>query len=117
LNTSKEYKDQNNSKGDEEAKSSRRRLSFGRRTLAQFTQIIEEEIERSKFSMENTRSCEDHRIQRSCRVDKGWLNPLHWCQGSTNTIDRGHFGLLDHFTNSQFVSLEVEDQTLEVAKF
>jgi hypothetical protein len=104
------------SKGDEEAKSSRRRLSFGGRTLARFTEILEEEIERSKFSMENTRSCEDRRIQRSCRVDKGWTNPLHWCQGSMKTIDHGQFGPPDHFANSGFVSLEVEDQTLGVAK-
>jgi hypothetical protein len=104
------------SKGDEEVKSSRRRLSFRGRTLARFTEILEEEIERSKFSMENSRSCEDRRIQRSCRVDKGWTNPLRWCQGSTRTIDRGQFGSSDHFANSGFMSLEVEDQTLGVAK-
>ena len=49
LNTSKEDKDQNTSKGDEEAKSSCRRLSFGGRTLAHFTEILEEEIEWLKF--------------------------------------------------------------------
>jgi hypothetical protein len=49
-------------------------------------------------------------------VDKGWMNPFRWCQGSTRTIDRGQFGSSDHFANSGFVSLEVEDQTLGVAK-
>jgi hypothetical protein len=49
-------------------------------------------------------------------VDKGWMNPLRWCQGSTRTVDRGQFGPPDHFANSGFMSLEVEDQTLGVAK-
>jgi hypothetical protein len=35
-------------------KSSCRRLSFGGRTLARFTEILEEEIERSEFSVENS---------------------------------------------------------------
>jgi hypothetical protein len=117
LKTSKEDEDQNTSKGDEEAKSSHRRLSFGGRTLAHFIEILEEEIERSKFSVENSRSCEGRKIQRSCRVDKGWTNLLCWCQGSTRTINHGQFGLSDHFVNSKFVSLEVEDQTLGVTKF
>jgi hypothetical protein len=59
------------SKGDEEEKPSRSRLSFGGRVFAHFTEILEEEIEQSKFSGENLRSCEDHRIQRSCRVVRG----------------------------------------------
>ena len=62
------------SKGGEEAKSSCRRLNFGGRTLAHFIEILEEEIERSKFSMENTRSHKDCRIQSSCKVEKGWMN-------------------------------------------
>jgi hypothetical protein len=49
-------------------------------------------------------------------VDKGWTNPLRWCQGSTMTVDHGQFGLSDHFANSGFVSVEVEDQTIGVAK-
>jgi hypothetical protein len=49
-------------------------------------------------------------------VDKVWMNPFHWCQGSTRNVDRGQFGPSDHFANSGFVSLEVEDQTLGVAK-
>jgi hypothetical protein len=62
LNTSKEDGDINTSKGDEEVKSSRKRLSFGGRTLARLTEILEEEIEWSKFSVENSRSCKDRRI-------------------------------------------------------
>jgi hypothetical protein len=54
LNTSKEDGYRNTSNGDEEEKSSRRRLSFRGRTLARFTEILEEEIEWSKFSVENT---------------------------------------------------------------
>jgi hypothetical protein len=50
------------SKGDEEVKSSHSRLSFGGRTFSHFTEILEEEIERSKFSGENLQSCKDHRI-------------------------------------------------------
>jgi hypothetical protein len=70
-----------------------------------------------KFSVENSRSREDRRIQRSCKVDKGWTNSFRWSQGSTRTVDHSHFGSLDHFSNTGFVSLEVEDQTLGIAKF
>jgi hypothetical protein len=54
LNTSKEDGDQNTSKGDEEAKLSRKRLSVRGRALSRFTVILEEEIEWLEFSMENS---------------------------------------------------------------
>jgi hypothetical protein len=49
-------------------------------------------------------------------VDKGWTNPLCWCQGSMKTVDCGQSGLQYHFVNSGFVSLELEDQNFGVTK-
>jgi hypothetical protein len=62
LNTSKEDRDRNTSKEDEEAKSSHRRLIFGEENWIISLEVIEECIERSKSSVENSRSCEDCRI-------------------------------------------------------
>jgi hypothetical protein len=57
------------------------------RNTGLFHKSLQGRIKRLEFFMENSRSCEDRRIQNSCRVDKGWTNPSLGFQDPMWTID------------------------------
>jgi hypothetical protein len=49
-------------------------LSSSIRILVHFEGVVKEEIKRSEFSEENSRNNENHKIQRSYKVDKEGRN-------------------------------------------
>jgi hypothetical protein len=63
------------------------RSQFQTRNTGLFRKSLQGIIKRSEFSVENSQSHKDHMIQKSCRVDKGWMNPSLGFQDPMWTID------------------------------
>jgi hypothetical protein len=48
-----------------------RKEGHDERKFVHFTEVLEERVGQSKLFVENPQNSEDHRIYRSCKVDKG----------------------------------------------
>jgi hypothetical protein len=71
-----------------------------------FTEVLEETVGRLELSVENPQNSENHRIYRSCKVDKGRRTHHFGTQNQRGSLILICLQLSDHFGDSKFINPE-----------